>query len=314
MENCRKIGLIGTLRETDVRLRAMEAIGCEVRTAAPEQCDELQGDAEITAVYVCAPVKQRAELCRNALRAGKHVLCQAPLAATEAEARSLLEEAKRAGRTLNVAHPSRRTQSALALREYVKGGSLGEIYYVRAQNVLHGENSLRAALLGVQKAEDGALLELGADVLDLALWLMGGDRISSVAAASYGEGSSAVAMLKLRSGAVIALESAWALHTCQVQPALITLCGALAGAVQNADGSWAVNMAHDGQLITQRPDVEPELMPSVREQAMQTMQCEFRHWLQCISSEVSATEEEATLCGVLEALSASAKNGRPEEL
>lgn len=314
MENCRKIGLIGNVREADVRLRALEAIGCEVYIALPEQCDALLKDAKITAVYVCAPLRQRALLCRKALRAGKHVLCQAPLAATEAEARSLLEEAKRAQRTLNVAHPNRRTQSALALREYVRGGSLGEIYYVRAQSVLHGENSLRAALLGVQKADGGALAELGVDVLDLALWLMDGDRVLSVAAASYGEGSSAVAMLQLCSGAVISLESAWMLHTCQVQPALVTLCGTHAGAVQNANGSWAVNMARDGQLITQRPDVETELLPTACEQAAQTMQSEFRHWLQCVSSNVGATEEEAALCGVLEALLASAKNGKPEEL
>src|SRR6266404_7829323 len=62
------------------------------------------GDPEIDAVDICLPTNQHGQAAIAALRAGKHVLIEKPMATDEAEAQALLNEARRSGRTLMVGH------------------------------------------------------------------------------------------------------------------------------------------------------------------------------------------------------------------
>ena len=90
---------------------------------------ELVTDRRIDAVAIVTPVSTHFELAMLALRAGKHVLVEKPLAATSDEAVRLVDEADRRGLVLSVDHTFVYTGAVRKIRELVTTGSLGDIYY-----------------------------------------------------------------------------------------------------------------------------------------------------------------------------------------
>jgi predicted dehydrogenase len=84
---------------------------------------------EIDAVAIATPVSSHFELALRALRAGKHLLVEKPLAASEEQARRLVDEAARRGRVLMVDHTFLYTGAVRRIHELVHGGELGELYY-----------------------------------------------------------------------------------------------------------------------------------------------------------------------------------------
>jgi predicted dehydrogenase len=96
--------------------------------ATADPCD-LLADAAVEAVAVATPVSTHYDLALRALRAGKHVLVEKPLAATAEQAACLVEEADRRGRVLMVDHTFVYTGAVRKMRELVADGRLGEIYY-----------------------------------------------------------------------------------------------------------------------------------------------------------------------------------------
>ncbi|HYK87182.1 MAG TPA: Gfo/Idh/MocA family oxidoreductase [Acidobacteriota bacterium] len=83
----------------------------------------------IDAIAVVTPVSSHFDLALAALRAGKHVLVEKPLAQTTDQGRRLIEEAERARRVLMVDHTFVYTSAVRAIREVVASGDLGELYY-----------------------------------------------------------------------------------------------------------------------------------------------------------------------------------------
>jgi len=107
-----------------------------VKTVRDEQ--ELFASPEVDAVAVSTPVSTHADLTIAALRAGKHVLVEKPMAETSAKCRTMIEEAKRAGRTLMVDHTFPFTGAVRKIRELIQGGELGDIYYYDSARVYLG--------------------------------------------------------------------------------------------------------------------------------------------------------------------------------
>jgi predicted dehydrogenase len=90
---------------------------------------EILADPKIDAVAIATPVSTHFALAREALRAGKHVLVEKPLAASSQEALQLIEEAERRKRVLLVDHTFVYTGAVRKIRELVASGDLGDIYY-----------------------------------------------------------------------------------------------------------------------------------------------------------------------------------------
>lgn len=93
-----------------------------------DYCD-LLADARIDAIAIATPVSTHFELAMQALRAGKHVLVEKPLAATSEQAVRLIEEADRRNRVLMVDHTFVYTGAVRKIRELVTSNGLGDIYY-----------------------------------------------------------------------------------------------------------------------------------------------------------------------------------------
>jgi predicted dehydrogenase len=90
---------------------------------------ELIADPAVDAVVIATPVSTHFELAMGALRAGKHVLVEKPLAASAEEARRLIDEAARRRLILLVDHTFVYTGAVRKVRELVRDGGLGDIYY-----------------------------------------------------------------------------------------------------------------------------------------------------------------------------------------
>ncbi len=139
-------------------------------------------DPEIDCVSICLPTGLHAEAAEAALRAGKHVYCDKPLAADCGEARRLAQLAEEAGVTAQVAFQQRCSTGVMRARQLLEEGRLGRILSFRAC-YLHsgGVDASRPAGWRFDPAGGGVLFDLGSHVLDLISWLLG--RFSAVSAA-----------------------------------------------------------------------------------------------------------------------------------
>jgi predicted dehydrogenase len=142
---------------------------------------------DVDLVDVCTPGSSHAEISIAALEAGKHVLCEKPLANTVEEARAMATAAERAaaqGVRAMVGFNFRRVPAVALARELVAAGRLGAIRHVRAAylgaHLLDPEFPL-VWRLQASEAGSGALGDLGAHAIDLAQYVAG-DRITGVSA------------------------------------------------------------------------------------------------------------------------------------
>jgi predicted dehydrogenase len=134
---------------------------------------------DIDLIDICTPGDTHPEIAIAALGAGKHVLCEKPLANSVAEAREMADAARAvaARGVFGMCGFSYRRVPALALaRRFVAEGRLGEVRHVRAQYLqdwLSDENTPFTWRMDRSKAGSGALGDIGAHVVDLAQWVTG---------------------------------------------------------------------------------------------------------------------------------------------
>jgi len=142
---------------------------------------------DVDLVDVCTPGDTHAEIAIAALEAGKHVLCEKPLANTVAEAEAMAEAAARAatrGVRSMVGFTYRRVPAIALARELVAQGRLGEIRHVRAQYLQDWIADPQVPMswrLEKDKAGSGALGDIGAHVVDLTQHVTG-QRLTGVSA------------------------------------------------------------------------------------------------------------------------------------
>ena len=131
-----------------------------------------------------APNNVHAEPSIMAAEAGKHVLCEKPLARSAEEAKKMLEAVQKAGVKHMTAFNYRFVPAVRQIRELIDSGKLGQIYHFRAvylqEWIMPHYNEKRIWRLNKEVAGSGALGDLGAHIIDLAHYLVGG--IKSVSA------------------------------------------------------------------------------------------------------------------------------------
>ena len=147
--------------------------------------DVLERD-DVDVVDICTPGDTHAEIAIAALEAGKHVLCEKPLANTVAEAEEMVlaaEKAQAAGVLSSVGFNYRRTPALAYARALVDRGAVGTVRHVRAhylQDWIVDPDFPLVWRLQREKAGSGALGDIGAHVVDLAQFLTG-HRLTEVA-------------------------------------------------------------------------------------------------------------------------------------
>ena len=132
---------IEALRRLPVRVRgtlvssgersdaAAKALGLE---RAYKSVDEIAADPEVTAVHICTPNYVHFEQSAKLLRAGKHVLCEKPLAMDSRESAALVALAKETNRVGGVAHNLRYYPLCIQAKALIDSGVIGKV------NLVHG--------------------------------------------------------------------------------------------------------------------------------------------------------------------------------
>jgi predicted dehydrogenase len=131
---------------------------------------------DVQIVDICTPGDSHAEIAIAALEAGKHVICEKPLANTVAEAEAMVRAAASSSGKNMVAFNYRRVPAVALARRYVEEGRLGQIRHVRAQYLQDWIADPSAPLvwrLQKEKAGSGALGDIGAHIIDTAQFITG---------------------------------------------------------------------------------------------------------------------------------------------
>ena len=194
---------------------------------------DLLKDPSITAVHVCTPNRSHSFITVDALHAGKHVICEKPMAINSAEAKKMLDAAKETGRILTIGYQNRYRQDSQFLKRACDNEDLGEIYYAKALALRRRAVPTWGVFLNEYEQGGGPLIDIGTHALDLTLWMMNNYKPKMVVGSvfkklgdqketgnawgdwdpeKYTVEDSAFGYIVMENGATIVLESSWALN------------------------------------------------------------------------------------------------------
>jgi len=205
---------------------------CNVKRLTTD-CDELIADPEIDVVDICTPNGYHADLSISALNAGKHVLCEKPLAPTPDEIRRMIAARDSSGKLLMTAQHMRFSAAAKALKTEIDAGALGDVYHARAWMLRRAALPVGEGFILKKHSGGGPCIDIGVHVLDLTLWMMGHPKPVSVTGVARRELASqkgafsiwggavpkeidvedfAAAFVRFDNAATLILEVSWMLH------------------------------------------------------------------------------------------------------
>jgi predicted dehydrogenase len=134
--------------------------------------EALLDDPEVDVVYIGTPHDSHADLCVRAARAGKHILCEKPLALSRAQAERAVAAAREHGVFLMEAFMYRCHPQTAKLAELVRGGAIGELRLISA--VFCFNRPVNPALRLYNRAlGGGAILDIGCYPVSIARWVAG---------------------------------------------------------------------------------------------------------------------------------------------
>ena len=145
-------------------------------------------DPEVTAVFVFTPNYAHYTVTMDALRAGKHVLCEKPITVNYALSKEMADEANKRGLMLNIGVCNRYHKSVELLEEMNREGKFGNIYHVYCSfRSFRSIPGLGGAFTTKEQSGGGVLIDWGVHFLDLILYILGGAKIETLTCDAYSE-------------------------------------------------------------------------------------------------------------------------------
>jgi 1,5-anhydro-D-fructose reductase (1,5-anhydro-D-mannitol-forming) len=149
-----------------------KAAGYGVRTW--RTLDEALTDSAVQAVYVATPVFLHAPQTMQALRAGKHVICEKPMAMKEAEARTMVQVAEESGKLFGVAYYRRCYPKVQRAKQLLQQGAIGKPVVAELTNHMWFDGSgSRSWLVDPARAGGGPLFDIASHRIDVLNFLFG---------------------------------------------------------------------------------------------------------------------------------------------
>jgi len=176
--------------------------------------DEALVDSAIHAVYVATPVFLHAPQTIQSLRAGKHVLCEKPMAMNEAEARTMVRAAEETGKTLGVAYYRRGYPKVQRAKQLIEQGAIGRPVVAELTNHMWFDGTgSRSWLVEPAKAGGGPLFDIASHRIDVLNYLFGrpmrvNGQLSNVVH-RYAVEDNATVMIEYESGVRGVVEVRW---------------------------------------------------------------------------------------------------------
>lgn len=133
--------------------------------------DALYNDPEIDAVYIATPHSHHKECCLKAIAAGKHVLCEKPMALCQTDAQEIFQAARQCGVFVMEAMWTRFIPTILHVKEWIDSGKIGDIRYLQATFGFQAKEDPESRLFN-PKLAGGALYDVGVYAISLMLDFM----------------------------------------------------------------------------------------------------------------------------------------------
>jgi predicted dehydrogenase len=134
--------------------------------------EELLGDPAIDIVLVAVPNELHKPMVLKALEAGKHVVCEKPVALNSGELREMIDASRKAGRVFAVHQNRRWDEDYLTAKKIYDDKILGEVF--RIESRVHGSRGIPGDWRGLPEHGGGMLLDWGVHILDQALQMIPG--------------------------------------------------------------------------------------------------------------------------------------------
>ena len=188
---------------------------------------------DIDVIDICTPNMFHMPYAVAALNAGKHVICEKPLAPTPGEIEKMIEARDRSGKLLMTAQHFRFDGASKALKAEVDAGALGQVYHARSWMLRRSGAPTGTGFIQKENSGGGPCIDIGVHILDLTLWMMGHpkpvtvsgvtqDKLAKLPGAFSNWGGSipdvwdveefAAAFVRFDNGATLVLEVAWLLN------------------------------------------------------------------------------------------------------
>jgi len=294
--------------------------------------NELLRDEAVAAVHICTPNNSHAPISIAALCAGKHVLCEKPMATSYSDAKAMCEAAKKAGKLLSIGYQYRCNPAPLFLKQMCENGELGEIYYAKAHGIRRRGVPTWGVFLSKEIQGGGPLIDIGTHALDMTLWLMDNYKPKVVVGSVYQKLSdhpdcgnifgpwnpdkyevedSAFAFITMKNGATVTLEASWALNTIDVHEGICTLCGTKAGA--DMKNGLCIVSDKNGRFTEMRPDFSDGAIEYAGGKVWLPEELEARNFYDAVlyGCELRVRPEQAlVVTQILDAIYESAETGK----
>lgn len=286
---------------------------------------ELLARKEVQAVSIVTPNTLHAPMTIEALKAGKHVLCEKPPALNARQARAMYAAAKKARRVLLINFSYRYKPETRWLKQMAEAGELGEVYFGRT--VWHRRRGAprRSSFTTKKLSGGGPLIDLGVHRIDLALWLMGYPQPVSVTGATYqtfvdeyrkaGQHYDvedlAVGLVRFAGGATLAVEASFDVNSPKAEYMETQLYGTKAGAFHRNVGE---GYQFEAYMILRQPNGFAEVRPHNLRMLGVTGPA---HLVECVldgARPLVRPKESIRLTQILDALYRSAAIGRAVHL
>ena len=314
--------------------KAAKEFGTEDARVYTDYKELLEKETEITVIHVCTPNRMHAPITIDALESGRHVMCEKPMAKTYADAKAMLDAAKRTGKKLTIGYQNRQRPDSQYLHALCERGDLGEIYYAKALALRRRAVPTWGVFLNEFEQGGGPLIDIGTHALDLTLWMMNNYDVNYVVGTKYrkladdaDQGNdwglwdpkkftvedSAFGFIVMKNGATIVLESSWALNIADPIEARCTLCGTKGGSDMN-DG-LRINYVDMDRQCMKMPVYSAggaDFFEGVKDNDAAGR--EARQWINAVLNDTTpCVLPEQALCvtRILEAIYTSSATGKP---
>ena len=299
---------------------------------------------EIDVVHVCTPNVAHCPITVAAFEAGKHVMCEKPMAHNTEDARKMIDAWKKSGKKFTIGYQNRLRDDTQTLHASCEAGELGEIYFAKAHALRRRAVPTWGVFPNKALQGGGPLIDIGTHALDITLWMMNNYEPASVSGQVFyklgrqedgPEGNvfgpwdpktfevedSAFGLVKMKNGATIYLEASWALNVLKSMEASTTLCGTKAGAEifggmgnMGKDGYDLVyNKTNNGRLSEERYSAGGSIAFFEGGGAGEPKDLECKQWLEAILNDgepLVKPEQAFVVTQILDAIYQSSATGK----
>ena len=185
-----------------------------------KDCDRLLESKDVDAVSICTPNFTHAPIALKAMKEGKHVLVEKPMAMNRIEALAMIQAAKRYKRVLMIHHNMRFDPAVRTAGKLLRKGVIGDVFAAKSTLTHRGPQAWSPKadwFFDKRKSGGGALMDLGPHVFDSLAYLLDDQAVMVGAVATTGKGISVTqgevhcsCLLRFKKGAIATITVGWA--------------------------------------------------------------------------------------------------------